>query len=558
LLSCQNNPASRNVANEEKPKQDPLWLLKNAAKEQKMFDFDQGNFLQQQKGKTLYFGDGTTISPGKLKRIRRTFDYKSGEGSGGWGGSGGSGVVCFEDQRTAKKAIRWGYLRDKYYSKIKNIYVLDYYEHKGDNFFPLNSPNETSEQYLERILFTYIYPLAPYFTTQLLEAINAITQEQWINNNKLKFLPDLARENAYEEPPRPIPSNCARVQLVIRYSKHRVCKKPYLFMDVNSKLLEKINELNTPEIATINKAFLILHEALYLIGSEIGHGSSYYIRSFTNQLLSKDNLEMYQRLSKAMNNDNYQAQSFLSALEVWNFSQSQILYLKKTKSTPPYTKQSRRISRAITKSVQKGLYYYFSPELINEIKEAEKKAKDHVSRPPFYIDFSKAKDPLLRTLSINPFERGFFNYYFFTDEEEFLLQVEQYFGHGRIKQHSDILMIDHVDDKALLKESCHLLTQEFIGNLYGNFSPLSEYIRRQKGRSMEQHIQYYKDYEQALFEQDEYYLYARGQHFKALRYCHYLGQLPKDSLETYEHYLKIYDPPENSIYNRVQKIRCGD
>lgn len=133
-------------------------------------------------------------------------------------------------------------------------------------------PNESALGYLHRVLDLKIKPLDSYFYNRLIEAVGEVLIAPWNPRANLPLIPDLGNLQ------NPLPAGHEAVQIAIRYSLSKPGYRPQIFIDYDPELLVQLN--------TENLALLILHEAIYMWGTELRHQDSAKVRALAVRLLS--------------------------------------------------------------------------------------------------------------------------------------------------------------------------------------------------------------------------------------------------------------------------------
>lgn len=226
---------------------------------------------------------------------------------GGWAGSGGgSGVTCSTGQ----------------------VQVLDYFEYRHKNWM-LPAPHELTGDYLARMITEKFHTLSPYFTSQLIKALKKIGTQNWI---PFVGLPNIEDRGAVA---RGLGSGCRFIQMAARVklpnNEYQIYYDPEVFA--------KLHASNSPQIATLNNAILILHEALYLMGVEINHKTSVQSRKLVAELLTPTFYEIKEQWPgyRLMKFRNFLQQEdfmdFFSLFGATNASSTQDATQKGTKAT---------------------------------------------------------------------------------------------------------------------------------------------------------------------------------------------------------------------------------
>lgn len=214
--------------------------------------------------------------------------------AGGWTGGGGTGVACFSHPGSRHSIDDFkdstGHLKSSSYDKITSLTMLDYFTFGqakpalGFGHIPVEG-DETAIEYLRRILNTHYSALAPLFTTKLLKYSEIVNQEleKQLNQDKEEPYPfpqpslrDFGKSPMQAQERKLQQENCLTVQLATRYARIDNYSVQELFLDFDIKLLRKMRSLApTNEVATVQEAALILHEAFYLIVSVLRQKDSF-------------------------------------------------------------------------------------------------------------------------------------------------------------------------------------------------------------------------------------------------------------------------------------------
>lgn len=221
---------------------------------------------------------------------------------GGWtGGGGGGGIACFPADLDRNQIFdREGRLSRHARSKITNIYFMDFILGSTLSNRSVIRSGESWHPFLQRKIAENLRPFAPEFTRRLEQALSLIVNANgslpWEDRGALKRLNDYDmdwshltsmtefRQNGES------PENCFSLQMAMRFAQRSFGQMPHVFIDYDQDLFEKMGRLNT-RFGPAHQAALVLHEALYLMGVELGMTSSESIPSLVTHIL-KDKSEI--------------------------------------------------------------------------------------------------------------------------------------------------------------------------------------------------------------------------------------------------------------------------
>ncbi len=202
---------------------------------------------------------------------------------GDWESSGGDGVLCFKDEATKNKNKDL-LANPEDYKKIPKDQVtlkaLEFYEFLSDDHkaeFTLWSELKSNEDHkviLGKVL-DRIRTYSPVFVQKLDLVLEHIQVETWVPREKVLNVED-------STPYRDLESQCELIQLADRQTQSSEGYLPKAKVYFRADLFESLDEMN--------KAVLILHEALYLIARETNHENSDLVR-LANVMLFSDEFE---------------------------------------------------------------------------------------------------------------------------------------------------------------------------------------------------------------------------------------------------------------------------
>lgn len=204
----------------------------------------------------------------------------------GWGSSGGGGgVACFFNEQEAAQAtpyIQSGKsLPAPLIQRIQSLVTLDYWEWQTSagkaplHNFSTNNFYEIVTQVEDRnSLFVSL------FIYRLKQSGDLIQTANWQNLLDIPLVNDATLK-------LPLPNNCRIVQLARRLSNNNnapgvgpVLKAPEVLVEFNAELFALLNPLN--------KAILIMHERLYLMGQSLGVNTSDLFRPVVMQFFAEN------------------------------------------------------------------------------------------------------------------------------------------------------------------------------------------------------------------------------------------------------------------------------
>lgn len=257
---------------------------------------------------------------------------------GGVGDGGGSAVACFgKNPKFDIKSVLDidGRIKSEYRDEIGLLWLTDFYEslgspsttdHTVDYIYPKD--DETPETFLARVVRENIYPLSPAFAKSLEASLQATRRELWVPTTE--GLPAILDHGEAVDLQRAMDGHkdfCTFVQIVRRketLNSPESMTSKIISIEYDPDLYEKIFVLNK-DIGIINngilqQSFLLLHEALYAMGAQMGHTDSENTRKLGRILLRNGT---YQQL-----NSNF---DFLYLLHNTGFLNSNLFGYNKTR-----------------------------------------------------------------------------------------------------------------------------------------------------------------------------------------------------------------------------------
>jgi hypothetical protein len=225
--------------------------------------------------------------------------FSSSAFAGGWSGSGsGTGVACFATAADAVHADQW-----LSRNKTLPVEILDKAKLQILERWEMTTLNQEVwepakgvlwQQHLEDMKSVLRADL-PLFMLRLDQAADWIHFNSWQDMDEIQVLDDV-------EPIAQLPPECRKIQLVVRYSNGNNSKgegpteNP---IELKVVFLKRYFD-RLPES---DKAMLMLHEQLYVLGQAIGHPSSDIIRTFVRIFSDKSMSRMKGQAGHILLND---------------------------------------------------------------------------------------------------------------------------------------------------------------------------------------------------------------------------------------------------------------
>ncbi len=216
--------------------------------------------------------------------------------SGLVGNGGGGGFACFSSATEfaeAKSNPRIWFSSPENLAKPFDVYSLDYIEYVNENpggVWITAQEGETAYSYLVRVITKGVSPLLPLFGDHLLRALREIHPDTWKDSTYLELIHDqgaAAESRSY--------NNCVRIQLAERKKAEqtKACHFPVIEMTAAKHLIRKMQTVaEDPTRGIYNEASLLLHEALYLMGTELGQRTSENTRRLVGKILDRRSYSM--------------------------------------------------------------------------------------------------------------------------------------------------------------------------------------------------------------------------------------------------------------------------
>lgn len=196
------------------------------------------------------------------------------EVSAGWESSGGDGVACFSNAVEAVAADAAGPVwPESLRQKIQSVMSLETFEHRE---LGVTAWAGMSREAILAKLMGRFEKYSPIFYSRLKLGNDSIHLTDWKDQANLTDVPDSRpKENVAKALP-----HCRLVQMAVRHSRSIPGKLPEVWIEVDKALFEKMDALN--------QAVLVLHEQMYLLGREIGHRNSDFLRGVVAELISDE------------------------------------------------------------------------------------------------------------------------------------------------------------------------------------------------------------------------------------------------------------------------------
>ncbi|MBL7543176.1 MAG: hypothetical protein JNL11_05135 [Bdellovibrionaceae bacterium] len=205
-------------------------------------------------------------------------------GKGGLSGSGGGGgVICFTSANDAKAADVYlndhitlpEAILDKGRLQVLESWEMDQQKHA----IWTARPGDTWETHLENVK-NALRDRLPLFMYRLDQTSDWIKQASWEKVDHLQLLEDA-------KPIYSIPDTCRRVQLVVRYSEGNNARGDGP-VDEAPKLKIIFVKEYFDRLSITDRAMLMLHEQLYVLGQSTGQLTSDITRAFIRIFFSND------------------------------------------------------------------------------------------------------------------------------------------------------------------------------------------------------------------------------------------------------------------------------
>lgn len=281
----------------------------------------------------------SNISTAEKDRIRRAIrgDILV---AGGWTGGGGEGAICFPTKAEKEAAFDGeGKLRREAIPSKTTLQTFDIFENNFGSLPLLPRAGDDVKSYLEYVISENIAAASPYFALRVRQALALILKNDgsiaWEDRGALVKLNDGGPRR------KKINSDtCAIVQVVARYQKVAHGALPQVFVDYDKDLYDRLGDEH-PAVKIISQAALILHEALYLAGVEIGMKDSSRTRQLNYWMMSRD-LKAYLN----QQGEGRRSRMFTTLVYTLGFRNQTSLFVDPSINAAPFTKESRQKARA--------------------------------------------------------------------------------------------------------------------------------------------------------------------------------------------------------------------
>ena len=231
--------------------------------------------------------------------------------AGSWSsGGGGTGFACFETAESAQ-ALRSGAdlaNRPDLVADLKGVTLTDIWENRNNTFIePL--AGESPRAFVERAISDRLQNYAPEFYKVLESSVQRVDLAMAKKSGKLPASHDTGPMNVWptdnamavrvEGVPVALSPRCVQVQIALRTTTKGPKGSHRLLVSVDRALYDQLGD-GREAAKIINQGALLLHEALYLLGSELGQKTSIDARRFTAMLLSNDKIEGFHTLERQL------------------------------------------------------------------------------------------------------------------------------------------------------------------------------------------------------------------------------------------------------------------
>ena len=203
--------------------------------------------------------------------------------SGGWNGSGGGGgLACFETEEAMKPWILPnGKAKHGWLDAIKNFQMLDLYDMEVQAEWP--SENVDLQEFLSARIRERLEATMPVLSEALLANYNLAVNAIWFPMPTLSLIGDAGPLISG----KPEPRNCIYGQWAERFQNSATQTAVYLIA-YNESLDNRLKAILSPREYQIQKAVLVLHEAVYGALYHTGLRDAGYVRYLMNVLLMPD------------------------------------------------------------------------------------------------------------------------------------------------------------------------------------------------------------------------------------------------------------------------------
>lgn len=349
--------------------------------------------------------------------VRSSLDRRTRIAAGGWTGSGGGGLACFADAKTAENAVdESGRLKPEMRPLVTRVILLDLWEMGVQYGWEAPRQAEDANAYLTRVLDAHLSADMPYFLAKLRDALKVVGVN-WEDQGALPLILDAG------DLERPVPADCRLVQLVIRYVKSDPGHRPEIFIDVDRDLISRMENGPSWADSRLFGAGLRLHEALWTVGVEFGMPDSKPARQLTAGLMS-----MNIAGAIAIRPIETRKGLWISYLYGLGFRDFFSLFWKEEPAvhvpTPVGSKSSRRIARADLAKIYRAQLAEMGISQTGKMDPAR-------------------EDEFLQKLVAR-----------LTVEQNFIFNAESVRNGGKVPFNTDVLYLDGINDEPHVKYLC--------------------------------------------------------------------------------------------------------
>lgn len=231
---------------------------------------------------------------------------------GGWESSGGDGVACFKNIDAAKIARSelkmtgflspltrekiqsvvtletWDFFRQQPVERSKITYLSDFLKSRDFNLEPKLNQLRKQQQIFQSVL-NNLNALIPLFKLRVEMVERLAPLNSWIASSQIPQIDDSTPSRSLDDAP-----SCVLIQLADRRTQSTDGKLPKTEIIYDQEIFEKY-------LSEVDKALLIMHEYLYLIGKEGNHKNSDTIRKINVFFFSTDMFNFAENLKYLSN-----------------------------------------------------------------------------------------------------------------------------------------------------------------------------------------------------------------------------------------------------------------
>ncbi len=191
---------------------------------------------------------------------------------------GGSGVICFADKATADKYRGGDGTLKTILADAKSVQSLEGYEAQKLDVGSLMSPQGDWLSLLEKA-HRNVRLTSPVFAFALSQSANLSEFASWKPAQRIAFIDDAHALIKLED-------RCLRIMIARRTAQlsHKPNGPPTDFPKIKVEFIQDLFD----RLDSLNKALLVFHEQLYILGAAIGHENSDAVRTFTRFFFYKD------------------------------------------------------------------------------------------------------------------------------------------------------------------------------------------------------------------------------------------------------------------------------